>query len=216
MSLYEFAGHAAFALIMLSYLVRDLFWLRCLSVIASLAGIAYNYFVPASPLWLVIWWNVAFVGVNLIQLELMRREKRGVRLTAEEQELYKNLFHRFTPVEFMRLLKCGVWLSAEAGAILAEQGKPVPDLKLISTGRASVEADGKIIASLGAGQFIGEMSLITGAMATATVRAVEPIRYLACAKENLEKLLTRYPSMRSAFHSVVSADLTRKLLRERD
>jgi hypothetical protein len=216
MSLYEFAGHAAFALIMLSYLVRDLFWLRCLSIIASLAGIAYNYFVPASPLWLVIWWNVAFVGVNLIQLELMRREKRGVRLTEEEQELYENLFHRFTPVEFMRLLKCGTWLSAEAGAILAEQGKPVPDLKLISTGRASVEADGKIIASLGAGQFIGEMSLITGVLATATVRAVEPIRYLSCVKENLEKLLTRYPGMRSAFHSVVSADLTRKLLHERD
>ncbi|MFN0124986.1 MAG: hypothetical protein ACKV2V_31160, partial [Blastocatellia bacterium] len=109
MRLYEIAGHAAFALIMFSYLVSDLFWLRCLSIVASLAGIAYNYFVPATPLWLVIYWNIAFVGINVIQLELMRREKRGVRFSPEEQERYDTVFRGFSPVEFSRLVRCARW-----------------------------------------------------------------------------------------------------------
>ena len=216
MNFYEMAGHAAFALIMLSYLVRDLFWLRCLSIVASFAGIAYNYFVPASPLWLVIYWNVAFIGVNAIQLEIMRREKRGVRFSEEEQELYETLFQRFSPVEFMRLVRCGRWVDAGAGAVLAVQGEPVSDLILISNGRASVEVGGQCIAHLRSGEFVGEMSLVTGEMATATVRAEDPLRCLAWSKPKLEALLTRYPSLRFAMQMVVSADLTRKLMRERE
>lgn len=216
MSLYELAGHAAFALIMLSYLVRDLFWLRCLSIVASLAGIAYNYFVPTSPLWLVIYWNLVFVGINAIQLEIMRREKRGVRFSEEEQELYDTLFQRFSPVEFNRLVRCGRWVKADAGAVLAVQGEPVRDLILLSNGRVAVEAGGECIAHLSSGEFVGEMSLVTGQMATATVRAEGPVRYLAWPKPALEQLLTRYPSMRFALQVVLSADLTRKLMRERE
>jgi hypothetical protein len=216
MSFYELAGHAAFALIMVAYLVRDLFWLRCLSIVASFAGIAYNYFVPATPLWLVIYWNVAFVGVNAVQLEIMRREKRGVRFSEEEHDLYETLFRSFAPVEFMRLVRIGRWADASAGAVLTIQGEPVSDLILISNGRASVEAGGRCIAHLGPGEFVGEMSLVTGDLATATVRADEPVRYLAWPKAALDRLLTRYPSMRFAMQAVVSANLTRKLMRERE
>jgi CRP-like cAMP-binding protein len=146
----------------------------------------------------------------------MRRERRGVSFSEEEQELYETLFQRFSPVEFMRLLRVGRWVDADAGAVLTVQGEPVDDLILISSGRASVDVGGACVAHLRAGEFVGEMSLVTGEVATATVRADEHIRYLAWQKAALDRLLTRYASMRFAMQAVVSADLTRKLMRERE
>ena len=74
MTRYELAGHASFALIALSFLVKDILWLRVLSVAASVAGIAYNYFGPATPLWLVIYWNIFFLVINLTQIALILRD----------------------------------------------------------------------------------------------------------------------------------------------
>jgi CRP-like cAMP-binding protein len=84
---------------------------------------------------------------------------------------------------------------------------------LIYNGLVSVEAKGQLLAQLKDGSFIGEMSFITGGTATATVRAVEPTRYLSWSKEDLRQLLNRNPSMRFAMQSVLSSDLTKKLLR---
>jgi CRP-like cAMP-binding protein len=50
-------------------------------------------------------------------------------------------------------------------------------------------------------------------VASATVRAVEPTRYLAWIKEDLRQLLNRNPSMRFAMQNVLSTDLTKKLMK---
>lgn len=76
-----------------------------------------------------------------------------------------------------------------------------------------MEHKGQMLAQLKDGSFIGQMSFITGGSATATVRALEPTRYLAWSKKNLRSLLKRNPSMKSAMQTVLSTDLTRKLMR---
>ncbi|MFN0122023.1 MAG: cyclic nucleotide-binding domain-containing protein, partial [Blastocatellia bacterium] len=97
---------------------------------------------------------------------------------------------------------------------LAIQGQALNELILISDGRVVIEIGGETVAHLRSGQFVGEMSMVTGGMATATVRTEEAMRYLAWSKAALEQMLRRYPSMRFAMQVVLSADLTRKLLRE--
>lgn len=97
----DIAGHLAFALIALSFLVRDILWLRALSITASVASIIYAYFAPAQPLWLVMGWNGLFIGLNLVQIAILFRERRGVTFTDEEKELFQTSFSRFAPVEFM-------------------------------------------------------------------------------------------------------------------
>jgi len=43
------AGHLASILTMAAYLLKDILWLRSLTILSCFAGIAFNLFVPATP-----------------------------------------------------------------------------------------------------------------------------------------------------------------------
>ncbi len=214
MSSYELAGHASFALIALSFLVKDILWLRVLSVMASVAGIGYNYFGPATPLWLVIYWNIFFLAINLTQIALILRERRGVEFSEEEKEVYETIFYGFAPFEFMKLLRIGEWKDAEPGDILAVQNEVADSIMLIYNGLAEVEINGEKVAELKDGNLVGEMSYFTGGLATATVRVSQPTRYLAWKKSAMDALSQRNPSMQSTLRAVLSIDLAKKLLKK--
>src|SRR5229473_1454467 len=80
---------------------------------------------------------------------------------------------------------------------------------LIYNGLVGVESKGKEVAKLKDGNFIGEVSFITGGAATATVRALQPTRYIAWPKDAISQLLNRNPSMRLAMQSVLSTDFSK-------
>lgn len=77
-------GHLTFLLIALSFLVREMLMLRLLAILSSLASIVYNFSVAQDPLWLVIHWNLVFVGINLFQLAraLLTQQSRQPALNA--------------------------------------------------------------------------------------------------------------------------------------
>ena len=54
MNIATLAGHLAFGLIAFSFLVKDIFWLRIVSIAASLFSVFYNYTIPVEPMWLAI------------------------------------------------------------------------------------------------------------------------------------------------------------------
>ncbi len=213
MDYFVFFGHGASVLTMAAYLLKDILWLRFLSILACLAGITFNYHVPATPLWTVIYWNILFIVINVVQIAIIFKERSGIHFTDEEKELHETLFKNFAPFEFMKLMRIGKWSEAKQGQILATEQVPLDSVMLIYNGRLSVEARGAEVAQLKDGNFIGEVSYITGGAATATVRAVEPTRYLSWPKTEIGKLLNRNPSMRLAMQSMLSTDLSKKLAR---
>jgi hypothetical protein len=213
MNYFEFAAHIASILTAIAYLVKDILWLRFLTVLACICGIVFNYFVPATPLWVVIYWNLLFMAINIVQIGIIFKERSEVDFTEEEKELYETLFKNFAPFEFMKLLRVGQWLEAKKDQVLAVEEKKLDEVMLIYNGLVSVETGGETVAQLRDGNFIGEISFLRGGAATATVRALEPTRYLSWAKEDLSQLLNRNPSMRFAMQTVISADLTGKLMR---
>lgn len=211
-ALSEIAGHAAYFLIAVSFVVRDIIWLRALSVAASVGGIGYCYFGAETPLWAGIFWNSVFIGVNAYQIALILRERSEVSFSDEEQELYETLFRSFSPVEFMKFMRVGRWLDAESGKTLIIEHQPLADVMLIYNGSVSVAVDGKEVAELKDGAFLGEMSYISGKLPSATVKTLVPTRYLAWSKESLTQLLNRNPSMRATMQGIFSSDLTKKLM----
>ena len=78
MNIAVLAGHLAFGLIAFSFLVKDIFWLRIVSIAASLFSVFYNYFIPMEPMWLAINWNFVFVVVNVYHIAVILYEKRAV------------------------------------------------------------------------------------------------------------------------------------------
>ena len=105
MNLATIVGHLAFGLIAFSYLVKDIMYLRLLSIIASLFGCFFNYTVPAEPMWLPIGWNLLFVAVNLYHIGILLYEKRPIKMDGKNTELYHTLFQNLSPVEYLKIRK---------------------------------------------------------------------------------------------------------------
>jgi CRP-like cAMP-binding protein len=69
-------------------------------------------------------------------------------------------------------------VQAEAGRTLIRQGSPSGTFYLLLEGEAEVVADGKARPPLRAGSFFGEISMLDGGPATATVVTKTPVRLM--------------------------------------
>lgn len=207
--------HVAYAIGATAFAVRDIFWLRTISVLSSLTMIVGSL-VLAEHWQAAAFWHGFFVCVHGTRLGMMVYADKAARYTEEERELYATLFRRFTRLEYLKLLQAARWRDAAPGDLLAIEGRELDDLILISRGKARVEIGGRTVAQLRDGQFIGEMSFTTGDPASATVVVEETVRYLAWNKRQLHQVLRRNPSLHFALGSVIAADMSRKLRRGPD
>jgi len=211
LTLLDVVGHASFLLTGLSFYVRDMMFLRGLAIVSCIIGVAYNYWLPAGPLWLVIFWLAVFIAINVTRIVGIVLDRRSVEFNEEEAELRETVFQKFSPVEFMKLMRIGEWRRAETGARLTAQGEMVDGLMLLFNGEVVVERDGAEIGRARDGAMIGEISFLQGGSANATVSVTKPCRYISWSHEDLRKLLHRNPSMAIAMQHIFSVDLMRKL-----
>lgn len=203
-------GNLAFVLTTIAYTVKDIVWLRTLSILSSVTWITY-LFTRSEVLWISVFWNCVFIGINAVRIVLLYREARSIRLTEEERSLRETLFPQLSLVDFARLVSAGRWVKLEPGAVLIEQGKPVQDVLLVCEGSAAVEIDGVPVRHTAGLEFLGEVSFLTHDVAAATVRVAAPMRALAWPHDALRALLRESLAIRFALRSVMSGDLARKL-----
>ena len=111
MNIATLAGHLAFGLIAFSFLVKDIFWLRIVSIAASLFSVFYNYTIPVEPMWLAINWNFVFIAVNVYHIGVILYEKRAVKMDEKDEELYQTLFKEMTPVEYLKISRAAEWVT---------------------------------------------------------------------------------------------------------
>jgi CRP-like cAMP-binding protein len=205
--------HLGNVLFLVAYMVRDILWLRILTVVATLCLLPY-YCVQKTPLYAPIFWCSLFTIVNLVQIALLILERRPVFFGDEELHLYRHVFSGMRPREFAKLLSIAEWRRATAGEKLLRQGEPAPDLILISSGGGSVLVDDRHVAELAAGQFIGEMGYLTNRDASASVIARDTTDYLAWPVEKLRALLGENTALHHKLLGVLGNDLAEKLRRE--
>ena len=213
MNIATLAGHLAFGLIAFSFLVKDIFWLRIVSIAASLFSVLYNYIIPAEPMWLAINCNFIFIAVNLYHIAVILYEKREVKMDDKNQELYDTLFSEMTPVEYLKISRAAKWELVKAGQRSITQGMPVPDLYLIYNGTVDVIVDNEEIAELKDGEFVGEMSFLTEKVATATCKVRYDAQCLVWKQKEFKELLKRNPSLYFTIQSVLSSQVSDKLVK---
>jgi CRP-like cAMP-binding protein len=105
------------------------------------------------------------------------------------------VFSGLTPDELARVTGAAFTTEHPAGDGLTEQGAYSHRFYLILEGKVSVDRDGETVAALGPGEFIGEISLLGGGKATATVRCEEPTRCLVLRREDFWSLLEDEPAI---------------------
>tara|TARA_R100000234_G_scaffold52528_1_gene31569 strand:- start:1438 stop:2094 length:657 start_codon:yes stop_codon:yes gene_type:complete len=212
MNIATIAGHLAFGLIAFSFLVKDILWLRLVSVLASLFSIFYNWVIPIEPMWIAIGWNFIFILLNLYHIAVIIYEKRPVQMSPKHKELYETMFKGMTPVEFLKITKIADWVHFKSGEVITQQKHAVETLNLIYNGTVDVAVDSKKVAELKDGQFVGEMSFLTEKPATATCITKHDTELLVWKQEQFKELLKRNPSLYFTIQSLLSAQVSNALV----
>ena len=207
MNIATIAGHLAFGLIAFSFLVKDILWLRIVSILASAFSIFYNWVIPVEPMWIAIHWNLVFIMLNLYHIAVIIYEKRPVHMNPKDKELYETLFKDLSPVEYLKISKIANWKKFKSGQKIIKQGLPVKDLVLIYNGTVDVAVDKGKVAELRDGQFVGEMSFLTEKPATATCITKHATECLVWKQDEFKELLRRNPSLYYSIQSLLSNQL---------
>ena len=211
MNIVDVFGHISFVIIALSFVMRDIVWLRIVSIVGSIFSIIFNYFIPGGPIWIVIGWSAVFILIHAYNLWVSVQERQAVSFSPEEKEIFETVFQGFSGVEFMKLLRTGEWREVSKNELIVQEGKHVNEITFIYNGEASIESKGKRINTIRDGAFIGEMEFFSEKEATATVQSTSPLRCIVWTKDELKQLLVRNPNMYSAMHTIFSVDLVQKL-----
>jgi CRP/FNR family transcriptional regulator, cyclic AMP receptor protein len=80
-------------------------------------------------------------------------------------------------------------IDLKSGKVLTRQGAPGREFFVLLEGTVDVVRDGKQVATLGAGDFFGELALVSNIPRTATVTATSPIRTLVVVDRDFRRLL---------------------------
>jgi hypothetical protein len=166
-------GHAAYVLLVLSMLMRTLLWLRLFVIASAILGISYSAFILGDPV--STFWETCLVVVNIAQLLITHWRSLRARFSDVEAHFIARHLPGLGRGDARALIDRGRWVVLEQGACLAVQGEPVEHLSYIAEGKAEVRVGGVRVSTCDTGDFVGEMTALTGLPATATVVAAAPL-----------------------------------------
>jgi CRP/FNR family transcriptional regulator/CRP/FNR family cyclic AMP-dependent transcriptional regulator len=122
------------------------------------------------------------------------------------------LFSQFSRKDLERLAKGTVTHDYASGSVIVKEGDQALGFFLILSGRAEVVKDAesanpRVIGTLAAGDFFGEMALLDGYLRSASVRAVEATKCLMLSRWDFLAELRTSPNIALQMLSVLSRRL---------
>jgi len=105
------------------------------------------------------------------------------------------LFEGLSNKELRELARATEDLKIEAGTVLCKEGGLGREFFVIVDGIAEVTKSGRHLATRQAGEFFGEIALITTTKRTATVTATTPIRCFILTRGDFRRVLDESPSV---------------------
>jgi hypothetical protein len=202
--------HIGNLLFLFSFAARDVLKLRILAMFGCVLLTAW-FATRQPPVWNGIFWQSGFLVVHVYRVTMLIRERRPVPLTMDEERAQTLVFRSLSTREVARICRAGVWHTAQAGDVLCEQGVKLARLMLLIDGAADVLVDGRRVAGLVPGRFVGEMAFLTGEPTSASVRAEGAARYLAWDHEALRAFLSKNRGLNDVLQRTLGSDLAIKL-----
>jgi CRP/FNR family cyclic AMP-dependent transcriptional regulator len=98
------------------------------------------------------------------------------------------------------------------GKEMTRQGAPGREFFVLLEGEADVMKDGRAINQLSAGDFFGEIALVSDTPRTATVTATTPVRALVITDRSFRRLLKDQPEIQNKVLSALAARLAPETL----
>ncbi len=188
--------------------------MRGVVAIAALVGLASSLLIARAPL-LASWWAILLLATSLLLARRLLRD-RAVRFTNEEEPIVAHLLAGLPPSRARHFLDQGFWLSGHAGDVLTREEEPVGHLFYLASGEARVTSHGRQVGTCRAGDLIGEITVLSGERATATVTLTGPARFWCAPANVLRPYLDAHEAVRHALEHGFAASLQAKLRASND
>ena len=105
------------------------------------------------------------------------------------------IFSELTRAQHRSMARLMTCVPVKAGRALTTEGQSGREFMIIVEGQASVRRDGHLVATLGPGEFFGEMSLIAGGPRSATVTAETDMLIETLNRREFSSMLDVNPSL---------------------
>jgi len=199
----------SYSLTFVALAIREIYWLRIILTIAQFGQLAHAYLKLD---YSKGFWTTIFVIINIIQIVILYLDRRDLPIPEEIKDLYDNIFHTNSRREFLKFWDGGKVCQLENETVI-KAGDTQADLLLILNGKANVMREGKKIATLERGQFIAEISYITGNPASADVVAQDDLLFYTWSRDTLNKLRKSNPATMGKLDRILTLDMAGKLTR---
>lgn len=205
-----FVGHLSYVLLVVSMMMRDISVLRLFVIASALAGIAYDLFWLRNPVG--VFWEGLLLLVNVVQLYLLWRRDRRAQFTEEEDAYISSRLQGLSPGRCRDFLNIGRWEDLSEGHVLTRQHERPEYLTYLAKGAAKIMVDGREVATVLGGHYVGEMSLLGDGDASATVVISEPARVWRIKTDKVMKLKQDRPNIANALQAGIAVDMRRKIV----
>lgn len=206
--------HIAYSLSLLSFLVRDILWLRVIAIASHLCFFAVVYTRSPTPDWSILSWFVVFLVINSFHACRLIYERRLDRMTPEEEQLRAISFPALDRVSVKKLLRLGRWEDLSEGTPLTHEHEVPERLFLVAEGIVEVDVGGRVVTDLEPGHFVGEMALLAGQAASATTRTRGSTRCLVWDRAALKRRLKRDKDLRTTLYAAAGSNLSQKIAQQ--
>lgn len=198
-----------FLLLAAAMFVPRLNRLRGVAALAALAGLAQAVLLEKS-LIPAAGWAVLLLATSLLVAHRLLKNKR-VRFTLEEEAMVTGILSDLSPSRARHLLDQGFWLTGKAGDTLTREEEPVTHLFYLASGEARVMSHGRQVGRVHSGDLIGEVTVLSGDQASATVILTGPARFWCAPASALRPYLNHHEDVRRALEHGFAESLRAKL-----
>ena len=156
-------------------------------------------------------WCGALVGLCLVLIGRRLWEDGNVRFNPDELAMVRALFGDLPTSRARHLIDQGVWLTGREGDVLTREGEPVGHLYYLAEGEARVLSLGSQVGLCRKGDLIGELTVLSGETATATVILDTPARFWCAPADDLRPYVEAHEDIRRAIEHGFATVLKAKL-----
>lgn len=176
---------------------------------AAVLGIGASIFALDRPSY-ALFFALLLVAI-LVKAAVRAVGRANVRFSPEDASLRDAHLTDLSPILARSLIDAGHWINGRKGDVLVEEANAAPCLFFLAAGTATVTRDGFEVGRCGAGDLIGEATVVDGGQATGTVRLATSARLWFIPAEGLRAFLDTHPAAQGALAAGFARALRNKL-----
>lgn len=211
-SIIDLVEHLSYIIFAFGTGFRNVIYLRTSLIVVSVLQIIYTIYsideVFSSP----IVWSVVAIGINLFQVAYILYYKRFMNLSHDEKEVLKMMGGGMDILNFKKFMNAGNWINYPENKKILVEDEAIEKLFYLVDGEVEVKMKDKQIATIKKGNFLGEMSFLSGELPSASVTSITPARILSWDKSKLKMMMEKNDDFRHEIYSIFSNDLILKII----